>query len=59
MCIRDSNKEESAQVFIREDQEVMSAVVPIVDKENKDEVLGTVVVTAYINDIAILEIVSL
>lgn len=45
------NKEESAQVFIREDQEVMSAVVPIVDKENKDEVLGTVVVTAYINDI--------
>ncbi|MDU6359541.1 MAG: sensor histidine kinase [Zhenhengia sp.] len=45
------NKEESAQVFIREDQEVISAVVPIVDKENKDEVLGTVVVTAYINDI--------
>ena len=45
------NKEESAQVFIREDQEVMSAVVPILDKENKDEVLGTVVVTAYINDI--------
>ncbi|MBU3811359.1 MAG: cell wall metabolism sensor histidine kinase WalK [Candidatus Niameybacter stercoravium] len=45
------NKEESAQVFTREDQEVMSAVVPIVDKENKDEVLGTVVVTAYINDI--------
>ena len=45
------NKEESAQVFIRDDQEVMSAVVPILDKENKDEVLGTVVVTAYINDI--------
>ena len=45
------NKEESAQVFIREDKEVISAVVPIVDKENKDEVLGTVVVTAYINDI--------
>lgn len=45
------NKEESAQVFIREDQEVISAVVPIVDKENKDEVLGAVVVTAYINDI--------
>ena len=30
---------------------MISAVVPIVDKENKDEVLGTVVVTAYINDI--------
>lgn len=47
------NKGESAEAFTRGDQKVMSAVVSITDKENKDEVLGAVVVTADISDIYI------
>lgn len=44
-------KEESSEVFEGKEQKIMSAVVPIMDKENKDEVVGAVVVTADITSI--------
>lgn len=44
-------KEESSEVFEGKEQKIMSAVVPIIDKENKDEVVGAVVVTADITSI--------
>lgn len=45
------NKEDSASHFDRDGQKVMSAVVSITDKENKDEALGAVIVSADINSI--------
>lgn len=45
------NKKEAAGAFDRGDQKVMSAAVPILDKENKDEVLGAVIVSAKIDGV--------
>ncbi len=45
------NKEDTAQYYERNEQKIMSAATPIVDKDNKDQVLGVVVVSANIQSI--------
>ncbi len=50
------NKEDTAQYYERNEQKIMSAATPIVDKDNKDQVLGVVVVSANIHFLVKLSI---
>ena len=45
------NKEDTAKYYERNDQKIMSAATPIVDKDDKDQVLGAVIVSANIQAI--------
>lgn len=45
------SKKDDAKQYKRDDQMIMNAAASVVDKDNKDDVLGAVVITANIDDI--------
>lgn len=45
------NKKDEAKLYKRDEQVIMSAAVSVVDKDNKDDVLGAVIITTTIDSI--------